>query len=65
MSEDFTKALKEQIDEFPPMIKYPGLLMILEILYQELPNAKREYDAERERILQKLFDLFEMGSDDD
>ena len=51
---DLTKTMREAFDKLPPMMKYPTMVLMVDTLIAELPEAKKEYDEARLTALKNL-----------
>lgn len=52
MNDKITKTFLDNLYNIPPIMRYPTLLMLAEIVAEELPKAETLYEEEKWRVLE-------------
>ena len=65
MDEELLKGFRESINDLSPLLRYPVLLLIADMVKEELPKAKKAHDEECENMINRFMELVREVSNDD
>ena len=55
--DDINKQFLDSINALPPLVRYPALLLLAEIITEELPKAEEAYNNERAVMLERFLEV--------
>ena len=55
--DEMYKPFLDSINVLPPLIRYPTLLVLAEILAEELPKAEEAYNNEKAVMLERFLEV--------
>lgn len=57
--DEMAKGFIDSINAIPPIMRYPALLTLAELVAEELPKAEAEYNNEKVIILERFFEVID------